>query len=78
MPTILTLAVDQYSDQGDLIGSHLAARASNVIIEADQVFACVTAALPPTWRQMTYNELVDHFAATRPADQSVWEQLSIF
>lgn len=78
MPTILTIAVDQYSDQGDLISSHLAARASNVIVEAFEVFHDVTVALPATWRQMTYNELVDHFAATRPADHTVWEQLSLF
>lgn len=78
MPTILTLAVDQYDDHNQLVASHICARASNVVVPADDVFASVTAALPPTWRQMTYDELVDHFGKTRGDDSSVWTQLSLF
>lgn len=76
--TVLTIAVDSYDAGGRLVGSTLAARASQVAVAPPDVIDGVFAALPPEWLQMTYDELVDHFGQTRPADPTPWEQLSIF
>lgn len=78
MRTVLHLAIDQYSEQGQLIGSHLAMRASSVLVGAHETFSAITAALPAEWRQVTYDEAVQALA-NRPAfEDEPWQQLSIF
>lgn len=77
MRVVLTLAVDTYDRHGRLIGSVLAARASDAAVPAQVVLDAVVDALPAEWSQMSYDALVDHFAATRPTE-APWQQLSIF
>jgi len=76
--TVLTISVDSYDAHGRLIGCQIAARASSEAVAPLDVIEGVFGALPPQWAQMTYDELVDHFAQSRPSDPSPWEQLSIF
>lgn len=78
MRTVITVSVDHYDVRGNLIGSLMGARASAAPVNPDAALEAVWAGLPLEWVQMTYDELVDHFAKTRPADATAWQQLTIF
>lgn len=78
MKTRVTICVDTYDSSGALIGSLMGARASSERHPPHVVLEQLTAALPSSWRQMSYEELVEHFATTRPGEPEPWAQLSIF
>lgn len=78
MKTCVTIAVDTYDASGRLVGSLLGARASSEHHDPHDVIQAVCDALPPTWRQMSYDDLVEHFSSVSWGTHEPWEQLSIF
>ena len=76
--TCLTLAVDTYSESGQLISTKLCMRASSVLVSAYEVFDTVDEALPAEWRQVTYAEALDALAQRSADKTDPWQQLSMF
>lgn len=82
MPTpnrhILWLSIDTYDPHGRLISSHLGARSVESHTDPQGIHDEVLGHLPPSFKQLTGDEVAELLAQAAGAPHGAWEQLSIF
>lgn len=72
------VSIDTYDRHGRLVSSVLGARTLQDGQEGMQVLCTILDHLPPNYRQMSYDEVVEALANEDRPTSFTWEQLSIW